>query len=262
MRILIADDEPLALRRLETALACIPEAEIVAAVSTGGEARRLIAQLRPDVAILDIEMPDQTGLAVVESVAADDHIPEIIFVTAFRHYAVQAFELAAVDYLTKPIAFERLRDAVRRARARLDARSADQRFADLQALVATLQAESEDADGAHEKHIWVRRGGELVRMPCGLIRLVEAQGDYVMLHTAEGDILHRDTISSLEGRLDPASFVRCHRSMIVNLDHIRAVRRRGAKGLSLSLADGRSVDVGPSHVERTMEATRLKRWRR
>lgn len=260
MRILIADDEPLALRRLETALACIPEAEIVAAASTGGEARRLIAKHRPDVAILDIEMPDRSGLSVVEDIGPEDHMPEVIFATAFRHYAVRAFELAAVDYLTKPIAFERLRDAVRRARARLDARGADQRFSDLQTLVATLQMESGQNGGGHDTHLWVRRRDEMVRLPVSLIRLIEAQGDYVMLHTAEGEILHRETVTSLESRLDPVAFARCHRSTIVNLDHIRGLRRRG-KGLTLSLTDGRSIDVGPSYVERVMEATRLKRWR-
>lgn len=260
MRILIADDEPLALRRLETALACIPEAEIVAVASTGGEARKLIARHKPDVAILDIEMPDRTGISVVEDIGPDDHMPEVIFATAFRHYAVRAFDLAAVDYLTKPIAFERLRDAVRRARARLDARSADQRFADLQTLVATLQSEGAEGGGGRDSHLWVRRRDEMTRLPVGLIRLIEAQGDYVMLHTADGEILHRETVSSLEGRLDPAAFIRCHRSTIVNLDHIRGLRRRG-KGLTLSLTDGRSVDVGPSHVDRLMEATRLKRWR-
>lgn len=260
MRILIADDEPLALRRLETALACIPEAEIVAVASTGSDARKLIARHKPDVAILDIEMPDRTGLSVVEDIGPDDHMPEVIFATAFRHYAVQAFDLAAVDYLTKPIAFERLRDAVRRARARLDARSADQRFADLQTLVATLQSEEAEGGAGHDTHIWVRRRNEMARLPVGLIRLIEAQGDYVMLHTADDEILHRETVSSLEGRLDPSVFTRCHRSTIVNLDHIRGLRRRG-KGLTLSLTDGRSVDVGPSYVDRLMEATRLKRWR-
>lgn len=261
MRILIADDEPLALRRLETALACIPEAEIVAVASTGGEARRLISKHRPDVAILDIEMPDRTGLSIVEDIGPDDHMPEVIFATAFRHYAVRAFDLAAVDYLTKPIAFERLRDAVRRARKRLEARSADQRFADLQALVATLQSEDRDGDGGrHDSHLWVRRRDEMARLPVSLIRLIEAQGDYVMLHTADGDILHRETVTSLESRLDPSAFVRCHRSTIVNLDHIRGLRRRG-KGLTLSLSDGRTIDVGPTYVERLMEATRLKRWR-
>ncbi|WP_333591051.1 LytR/AlgR family response regulator transcription factor [Brevundimonas sp.] len=260
MRILIADDEPLALRRLETALACIPEAEIVATASTGGEARRLIARHRPDVAILDIEMPDQTGLSVIETIGPDDHMPEVIFATAFRHYAVQAFELAAVDYLTKPIAFERLRDAVRRARTRLNARSADQRFADLQALVATLQSEDADGSNGHDGHLWVRRRDEMIRLPVGLIRLIEAQGDYVMLYTADGDILHRETVSSLESRLDPAAFARCHRSTIVNLDQVRAFRRRG-KGLTLSLTDGRTIDVGPTYVDRLMNVTRLKRWR-
>ena len=261
MRVLIADDEPLALERLQTALACIPEAVVVGAANTGTLAQALIRELEPDVVILDIEMPGKTGLSLVEDLKPGDHVPEVVFVTAFSQYAVRAFQIAAADYLTKPIEFARLRDAVRRARARLDARTADQRFSDLQALVSSLQAQAQSDSAGHDTSIWIRRKSEMVRLPVGMITVIEAQGDYVLLHTDEDSHFHRDTISALEQRLDPAQFVRCHRSRIVNLGHIRSFRRRPGKGLTLTLADGRAILVGPSYVQTVMEAANLRRWR-
>lgn len=261
MRILIADDEPLALRRMEVALACIPEAEVVASVSSGAEAGILIEQLRPDLAILDVEMPDRDGLAVLDAIGPGDHLPEVIFATAYRHYACQAFDLAAVDYVTKPIAFERLREAVRRAASRLEARNADQRFAEMQRLVSTLQGQTSDGDDQYVNYLWVRTRGEMTRLPVGLITLIEAEGDYVMLHASDGNYMHRDTMGALEKRLNPALFARCHRSMIVNLGYIRGLRRRSGKGLVMTLTNGGEVAVGPSYVKPVTEAVRLKRWR-
>lgn len=261
MKVLIADDEPLALQRLRTALACIPEVEVVAAVGAGVEASKLIRQLRPELVILDVEMPDRDGLSVVADLTADLGPPEVIFVTAYRHYAVQAFDLAAIDYLTKPVAFERLRSAVRRAEERLKARAADVRFSDLQAMVAALQAQADTTRPVYDDHLWIRRNEGMIRIEADQIELIEAQGDYVLLHLADASHLHRETLTSLETRLDPGTFVRCHRSTIVNLAHVRGVRRRRNKGLTLSLADGRSVAAGPAYVERLSEAMRLERWR-
>lgn len=261
MKILIADDEPLALRRMEIALACIPEAEVVASASSGSEASILIEQLRPDVAILDVEMPDRDGLSVLEAIGRDDHLPEVIFATAFRHYACQAFDLAAVDYITKPIAFERLRDAVRRAASRLEARNADQRFAAMQNLVASLQGQISASGDLFDDHLWVRTRDGMTRLPVGLITLIEAEGDYVMLHASDGAYIHRDTMRALERRLDPGKFARCHRSMIVNLGYVRGLRRRSGRSLVMTLTNGREVPVGPAYVNHIAEIVRLKRWR-
>lgn len=259
MRVLIADDEPLALARLTQALTCIPEVELVAAARSGEEALQFIRGLKPDVAILDIQMPGLNGLGVVDRLKPSDPIPEVIFVTAFTQHAVKAFEMDAADYLTKPFEFERLRAAIRRAKGRLEARNADQRFAQLQALVASLQA-AEDAP-AHETEIWVRKSDGLHRQPLADVSHIQAQGDYVELHTATGFHLVRDTISSLEQRIDPARFVRCHRSVIVNRDFVRGVRRRQGRKLVLTLTDGRELQVGPSHVDRVSAAMQVPTWR-
>lgn len=259
MKVLIADDEPLALKRLEQALACIPEVEMVGAVRSGGDAERLIQQLRPDVAILDIQMPGVDGVTLVERLQPADHIPEIIFLTAFSEYAVRAFDIAAADYITKPFEFERLRAAVRRAKGRLEARSADDRFAQLQKLVAASQ---DAAKAAHyETEIWVRKATGLHRLALDQVDYVEAQGDYVELHLQAASHTLRDTISSLEQRLDPARFLRCHRSVIVNMERVRGLRRRTGKGFILTLSTGKELVVGPSYVDQVTQSMKIQRSR-
>lgn len=261
MRILIADDEPLALLKLQSDLACIPQATLVGAARNGDEAAALIRELKPDVAILDIEMPGRDGFGVVESLKASDEIPEIIFVTAFSHYAVKAFQIHAVDYLTKPVTFDRLKAAISQAEARLAARSASRRFDELQALIASLQSESGQRQTRYERELWVRRKDGLSRLPVETIDLIEAQGDYVNLVVGEDSHMIRDTVSSLEHRLDPAEFARCHRSFIVNLKRVRGVRRRGPGQMTLTLETGRSVSVGPSFTDAILKAVNAKRWR-
>lgn len=259
MKILIADDEPLALARLKQALACIPEVELVASAHTGEETLQLIRSLQPDVAILDIQMPSLNGLGVVSRLCLADTIPEVIFLTAFTQHAVDAFALNAVDYLTKPFEFERLRAAIRRARIRLDARKSDQRFAELQTLVASLQQTAEPA--LHETEIWIRRADGLHRQPLEDVDHILAQGDYVELHTRGAAYLVRDTISSLEQRIDPTRFVRCHRSVIVNLAFVRGIRRRVGRKLALTMSNGREITVGPSYADSVSKVMKIKPWR-
>jgi YesN/AraC family two-component response regulator len=139
MRVVIADDEPVALERLELALSCVPEAALVGVARTGREALSLIRDLKPDVAVLDIQMPAKDGFGVIEGLKPGEFTPEVIFVTAFHEHALRAFEVEAVDYLLKPVAFERFREALRRAKSRLDARASDERFAELQRLLEALR---------------------------------------------------------------------------------------------------------------------------
>ena len=259
MRVLIADDEPLALTRLRQALVCIPEVDVIASARSGEEALTYIRELKPDVAILDIQMPGVDGLGVVVRLLQSDVIPEFIFVTAFTHHAVKAFELEVADYLTKPFEFERLRAAIRRTRARLDVRNSDQRFAQLQALVCSLQQAT--TMPLHETELWIRRSGGLVRQPLDEVEYILAQGDYVELHTRGQAHLVRDTISSLEQRIDPGLFARCHRSVIVNLSFVTGMRRRNARKLTLTLTGGREVLVGPSYAARVTEGMHVKPWR-
>ena len=259
MKVLIADDEPLALARLKQALACIPEVDLVASARSGEEALHFIRSLKPEIAILDIHMPGLDGMSVVVRLSSSDRIPEFIFVTALTQHAIKAFELDAADYLTKPFEFERLRAAIRRARKRLDARNSDQRFAQLQSLVASLQGATDLPQ--YETEIWIRRPKGLHRQSLDEVSHILAQGDYVELYTRDDAHLVRDTISSLEQRIDPARFVRCHRSIIVNLAFVRGMRRRDGRKLVLSLESGKELLVGPSYADRVTQVMNIQPWR-
>lgn len=262
MRVLLADDEPVALERLELALAGIPSAEVVARARNGRDALRYMRELRPDIAVLDIEMPAMDGFAAVAGLKAGDHVPEVVFVTAYHEHAVRAFEMHAVDYLLKPVAFDRFREALRRARARLDARAADVRLSELQALVEALRAVGEDGrDGRYENELWTRTRTGLLRIATEDIDYVSAEGDYVLLHVGGASHLMKDTIVSLESRLDPRVFLRIHRSKIVRLACIRGLQRRGSRNMALTLQDGTRLAVGPSYAQAALDALHAKRWR-
>lgn len=262
IRILLADDEPIALDRLELAVAGIPDAQLVAKARNGKEALALIRELKPDIAVLDIRMPVKDGFAAIAELRADEHVPEIIFATAYQEHALRAFEVHAVDYLLKPVSFDRFRDAVRLARARLEARVAEARFAELQQLIASLQAAgSPDHGGAYERELWVRARDGLVRVAVESIDAITAEGDYVLLHVSGRTHLLKETISSLSGRLDPATHLRVHRSTIVNVRQVVSLHRRGPKGLSLNLASGADFAIGPNYVDTVLKVVNARRWR-
>jgi DNA-binding LytR/AlgR family response regulator len=262
MRVLIADDEPVALERLELALSCVPEATLVGAARTGRHALALIRELKPDVAVLDIQMPGGDGFAVIEDLGAGEFMPEVIFVTAFHEHALKAFEVQAVDYLLKPVGFERFRDALRRARTRLDARASDERFAELQRLLVALRSEERaDASSAAERALWAPERGGLVRIDVERIDRIEAEGDYVRLYGADGERLIKDTVTALEERLDKEMFLRVHRSAIVNIERVRSVRRRVPRGLYLVMEGGSTVRVGPSYAAEVLARLNARRWR-
>jgi len=262
IRILLADDEPIALERLELAVVGIPDAQLVAKARNGKEALTLIRELKPDIAVLDIQMPVKDGFAAVEELRPGEYLPEIIFVTAYQEHAVRAFEVHAVDYLLKPVSFERFRDAVRLAKSRLDARAAEVRFAELQQLIASLRANGNPASATtHERELWVRTRDGLIRVPVDSIDAITAEGDYVLLHIGDKSHLLKDTITSLSSRLDPNTHLRVHRSVIVNLSRISSIRRRGPRSLSLMLESGADHAVGPSYVETVLNVVNAKRWR-
>jgi DNA-binding LytR/AlgR family response regulator len=250
MRVLIADDEPLALERLRAGLSVIDGAELVAEASNGREALARIAATRPDVALLDVEMPGAGGLAVAEALAGQPARPEIIFVTAHDRHAVKAFDLEAADYLLKPVRLERLREALERARRRLEARAGEL------ARPATA-AESPNYDS----EIWIRDRGAVTRLPVEAVDVILADGDYVSINRGPEVHTLRESIAALSARLNPRVILRVHRSAMVNLSRVRSIRRRKPRGLALVMADGRLVPVGASHEAEVLAATRVGRWR-
>jgi DNA-binding LytR/AlgR family response regulator len=247
MRIVIADDEPIALERLRSAVACIPEVDLLGQASDGAEALALIRAQKPEVVILDIQMPGLNGLEVMASLQNAPVIPEVIFLTAFDQHAVSAFDLQAVDYVLKPVNFERLRSALRRAQTRVQARSSDQRFAELSRLIDSLRAQTAAREGGlPQREIWVKARNGLVRIPTETIDMIEAEGDYVVIHAAGASHLLKQSISTLEKSLDSSQFARVHRSTIVNLNRVQGIRRRGVRSLSLQLSSDLQRRSGPA----------------
>ena len=244
LRVLLVDDEPLALRRLETLFADIDDIDVVGSASTGNEAEERIAALKPELVMLDISMPGKSGIRVAADLVAEPR-PEIIFVTAFEQYAPDAFEVDAADYLLKPVRFDRLRQAVERARRRRVMRDAVDR-------IAGTPIE------AREEAIWVQIANGNLRLPIAQIEWVEAARDYVLLHTATRSYIHRISMTALEQLLDPAQLMRVHRSTFIRPALVRAVQRLGKGLIALEMEDGSVVQVGPSYAGIVLE--RLGLW--
>jgi len=261
MRVLLADDEPLALERLELALSGLAEATLVGTARNGREAIALIRERRPDVAVLDVQMPVADGFAVIEALRADEAVPEFIFVTAFHDHAIRAFEVQAVDYLLKPVAFERFHEALQRAKARLEARAGSERLAELERLLEAVRGGTGAVAPPPDGEIWVQESGALTRISASSIDHVDAEGDYVRIHVGDRSHLLKETITAMQARLDAGVFARVHRSSIVNLSRVRSVRRRPPRGMVLVLQGGAAVAVGPSFAEDVMRLLQARRWR-
>ena len=264
VRIFAVDDEPLALRRIELLLGRISGVELVGKALSGADALDAIDDLRPDVLLLDIKMAGLTGFDVVERLSGP-YVPLVIFVTAFDKFASKAFEIGAVDYVLKPVEYDRLSAALERARRSLSAIDAEDRLAELRDVVAALREQSGAAESKrYESEIWAERRNEFVRIRVDDLDWVAAERDYVRLHAAGQSYLLRETLSSLEARLDPDDFVRVRRSALVRTDRITGIRKAGYGDFRIGLTDGSEIRVGRTYVakirkliapRRTAEAT-------
>ncbi|HVK43185.1 MAG TPA: LytTR family DNA-binding domain-containing protein [Phenylobacterium sp.] len=255
LRVVAIDDEDLALRRLQIALEQIPYVELVGVAQSGEEGLALIAAARPDVVLLDIQMANLDGFELVERLCGG-HVPLVIFITAFPGFATRAFEVSAVDYILKPVAFDRLDAALDRARKTLRLIDAERRASDLRALVSALRTEA-GADGAdaYLGELWAERRGETVRVPVHQIDWIEADRDYVRLHARGGPLLTRGPLGDLQARLNPAQFVRVRRSALVRIEAIAAIRNRGYGNCRVLLSSGAEVKVGKTHLREVRALT-------
>jgi two-component system LytT family response regulator len=252
LRTLLVDDEPLALERLEFLFRDIGGAEVVGTARNGREAAERIEALRPDLVMLDVQMPEQNGLRVAATLPPGDR-PEIVFVTAFEQYAPDAFEVEAADYLLKPVRFDRLWQAVERAKRRKYLRVMAQRAEER----GEARDECSGPKPAHEDGIWVQTRRGAVFVPTETIDWIEAQRDYVMLHTATRSHIVRMSMRSLEEKLDPAQLMRVHRSAFARPSNVVEVQRTGKTVNALVLRDGAIIQVGPNYSHSVAERLSL-----
>ena len=236
LRTLIADDEPLAVERMQIICAGIPALAVVGTASDGAAALRLIEALAPDLVLLDMTMPELDGLSVARRLGGKENAPAIVFVTAHDSFAVEAFDLDAVDYVLKPVTAERLERAIGRALARRGAGSP-----------------REVSDWIAE--FWVPHRSELLRIAADDVTRIDAERDYVRLHLAGSQggarsYLLLQTIAGLEARLDPGKFIRVHRSVILRRDRITGLRHDGLGVWSVELAGEEPVRIGRTYLGR------------
>jgi two-component system response regulator AlgR len=231
LRTLIVDDEPLAVERLQILCAQTPGIALVGTATDGEAALRMIEALAPEVVLLDISMPGLDGLGVAKALEAKTARPAIIFCTAFDQFAVAAFDVAAVDYLLKPVVPERLAKAIGR-------------------VTEKLRATGDPAAPPPEwlEEFWVPHRSEVIRVSADDVDRIEAERDYMRLHIGTRSFLLHQTISELERRLDPARFIRLHRSAIVRRDFITRLRHDGLGTWFAILADGSETRIGRSYL--------------
>lgn len=251
MRVLLVDDEPLALARLQVAFRDIPGTKVVGTAADGHKALLGVEALEPDLVVLDMRMPERSGLEVARALTGDK-APEVIFLTAFDQYAAEAFDVEAADYLLKPAHFDRLKVAVERARRRRESRHSGTRIAELTSVVEALRDRrvAEPSSGrTYDSEIWIPGSSGMARVPVTSIMWIEAARDYALLHTSSRSFIMRETMGALEERLDPAIVMRVHRSAFVSPPAVRGFSRLGKGLIALTLVNDHVVPVGPSYTK-------------
>jgi two-component system LytT family response regulator len=261
VRTLVVDDEPLARRNLRLLLAGDADIDVIGEAASGREALELIRDGAPDLVFLDIQMPELDGFGVLEKIEAAE-MPVVVFVTAFDRYALRAFEFHALDYLLKPFDDARFEKALRRAKEQVAQRD----IKDLSSrLIALLESRGEaPAPGAEQPRyltrLLIKSAGRVFFLKTDEIDYVSAEDYYVRLHVGRKGHLLRETMSELESKLDPARFVRIHRSTIVNLERVRELQPLFNGEYAVLLADGTELKLSRSrreHLERLLGGGRL-----
>jgi two-component system LytT family response regulator len=237
LRVAIVDDEALARAVLREYLSPMPDVEIVAECANGFEAVKVVAELHPDLLFLDVQMPKLDGFEVLELVGRD---VAVVFVTAYDQYAIRAFEVHAVDYLLKPFSLERLSEALNRARERL--RRGER--PPVEELTATARPATRPG------RVLVRDGSRVHVLATEKIDYVQAQDDYVAFRCEGKEYLKEQTLAQVEATLDPARFVRIHRSYLLNLDRLARVELDERESRVAVLTDGRRLPVSRSGYTR------------
>jgi two-component system LytT family response regulator len=251
LRTLLVDDEPLARERLKLLLASQKDIEVVGECRDGEELIAFLEERPVDLMFLDVRMPVADGFEAIERVVSQ-RLPEIIFVTAYEEHAVRAFDVHAIDYLTKPVDPQRLLIALDRVRERAASHAALLTQAQFIEVLKDLKTSSRSAK-PYLSRLLVRDGAKDVLIALKRIEWIEADDYYCRLHSGGRTYMLRETLTELSDRLDPNQFVRIHRSAVVNLDQVREVYREGQIDGSVVLANGERLKVSRSGRKRLAE---------
>jgi two-component system LytT family response regulator len=254
---IIVDDEALARRGLKLRLAQLEDVEVLAECRNGREAISAIRELQPDLVFLDIQMPGMDGFDVVRELQSDD-MPLVVFVTAFDQYAINAFDVHAVDYVLKPVEEQRLEEAVARARERLTASASVERKQRLLDVIVDLTGKSESAieqllqsdEPSYPDKLTIRDGADVTLVPTRDIEWVDAAGDYMCVHAQGATHVMRSTMKDLESQLDPSTFQRIHRSTLVNLGRVVSLSSHINGEFFLTLDCGARLKMSRTYKEK------------
>ncbi|MBT5005311.1 MAG: response regulator transcription factor [Halieaceae bacterium] len=262
LKAIIVDDESLARRGLALRLQQIPMVDVITECANGQQALEAIAEHSPDLVFLDIQMPGIDGFEVIRQLQTDN-LPMVIFVTAFDHYAVEAFKVHAVDYVLKPIDDDRLHEAIDRAVAHYSQEESErskQRLVDLMmgmtgASAASIEemAQSENAPNQWPEKLVVKDGSDIHFIKVADIQWVDAAGDYMCIHAGGETHIMRITMKELEALLNPARFLRIHRSTIINSDYISGAQALGNGEYMLSLEGGAQLKVSRGYRDKVKQ---------
>lgn len=272
IRTLVIDDEPAARRGVAMLLERDPDILVIGEAASGKEAVRKILEEKPDLVFLDVQMPELNGFKVLEAIGGQ-HVPAVIFVTAYDQHALQAFDVNAVDYLLKPFEDDRFWAAVRRAKAEIVRRQTDALSNKLSHLLDYLQTSKQPEAAAApapaaaaasatptetitRDRILLKSGGEIYFLKADEIDWIEAEGDYMKFHAGGRVHLLRETMGNLESRLDPKRFIRIHRSTIVNIDRVKKLSPSFAGEYAVILHDGTKLRLSRGYHDRLQELMR------
>jgi two-component system LytT family response regulator len=253
INVLIVDDEPLAREGVSLCLQQEKDINIIGECENGSDAIRTILSLKPDLVFLDIKMPKVTGFDVVNAVGAE-HMPPVIFLTAYDEYAIEAFNTHAIDYLLKPIDNIRFKESLNHARAQILKNAIAQRSEQLtelltktQGLVSSTNTASQAPESIKKERLIIRSNGHVYLLESDDIYWIEAEGDYVSVHTPQKSHLVRETMKNMEARLHAQGFQRVHRSCIVNLNYVRELISLDSGDYQIILRDNSCVKLSRNY---------------
>lgn len=246
-RTLIVDDEPLARERVKRFLRDERDIEILGECGNGRDAIKAIREKEPELVFLDIQMPEKNGFDVIKGIDGKI-LPTIIFVTAYDQYALQAFEVHALDYLLKPFNRERFHSAVARAKEQIEGRRRGELDERLTSLISSIAQERK-----YLERLVVKSVGRVFFLKTREIDWIEASGNYLKLHVGRDAHMIRETMNSIEAKLDPSQFMRIHRSTIVNIDRIKELHPMFSGDYSAILRDGTELALSRNYRERFLE---------